>query len=119
MMLSYQGGKGSFWQCDEANADWTCQGTMGEGKNERKPFQIFYSDYDNYHISYFCNDMIDGVMKSEWFAVYTRDQKPSDEVMGMAKDKVAELVPQYDLDSILNIFLYRTNQNICEYEWYF
>ena len=118
MMLSYRGGQGSFYDCDQANSEWTCQATMGDS-SKRSGFPIYYTDYDNYHISYFCRDMIDGVMKYEWFSVFTRDQKPSDEVMDLAKAKVADSLPQYDIDSILNMFLYKTNQNNCEYEWFF
>merc|ERR1712032_436568 len=118
MMLSYQGGGGVMYDCDDANDEWACKATMGTKSYDRaKGFPIKYTDYDNYQISYFCNDMIDGVMKYEWFSVYTRDQNASDEVMELAKAKVVELVPSYDIDSILNIFLYWTNQNNCEYEW--
>ena len=119
MMMSYQGGKGSFYDCDQANSDWTCQATMGDS-SKVSGFGVFDTDYDNYHISYFCEDMFDnGIMKYEWFSVFTRDQNPSDEVMALAKAQVAEKLPQYDIDSILNLFLYWTNQQNCEYDWKF
>jgi len=117
MMMSYQGGKGSFYDCDSANKDWTCQATMGDSSN-LSGFPIFDTDYDNYHISYFCRDMFDNsLMKYEWFSLFTREQSPSDEVMESAKAKVAESLPSYDIDSISNLFLYKTNQNNCEYDW--
>merc|ERR1719313_1181298 len=114
--MSYRGAGGTMYQCDEANADWTCQATMGK-PDKRSDFPVFYTDYTNYQISYFCMDMIDCVAKYEWFSVYTRDQFPSEETMALAKAKVAELIPQYDVDSLLNMFLYWTNQKNCEYEW--
>ena len=90
------------------------------GSSKLSGFPIFDTDYDNYQISYFCSDMFDNnLMKYEWFSVYTRDQKPSDEVMELAKAKVAESLPQYDIDSITNLFLYWTNHNNCEYNWQF
>lgn len=116
MMMSYQGGGGAMYDCSQANSDWTCQATMGSS-DKRSGFPIFYTDYDNFQITYFCNDMIDGVMKYEWFSVSTREQNASDAVMDQAKAKVAELLPSYDLDSIFNAFLYYTNQNNCEYDW--
>ena len=116
MMLSYQGGGGTMYDCDQANSDWTCKATMGSS-DKRAEFPILYTDYDTYQISYFCMDMIEDVMKYEWFAISTRDQNADESVIQAANAKVAELIPQYDINKIENIFLYRTNQNICEYEW--
>ena len=116
MMLNYQGGGGTMYDCDQGNTDWTCQATMGSS-TKRSGFPIFYTDYDNYQISYFCSDMMGGLMKYEWFSLYTRDQFASDAVMTEAKAKVAELLPSFDIDSVLNLFLYWTNQNGCDYEW--
>ena len=119
MMMSYQGGKGAFYDCDQANSDWTCQATMGDS-SKTSGFGVYYTDYDNYQISYFCEDMFEGgIMKYEWFSLLTREQNPSDEVMTAAKAKVAESLPHYDIDSIFNIFLYWTNQQNCEYDWKF
>ena len=118
MMMSYQGATGAMYDCEDANSDWTCKATMGESP-KRSPFPIFYTDYDNYQISYFCYDMMDGLMKYEWFSVLTREQFASDAVMELAKAKVVELVPHYDIDSIFNLFLYWVNQKNCEYDWQF
>merc|ERR1712032_1308536 len=120
MMLSYQGGKGYFWDCDQSNADWTCQSVMGEKpRSEADGFNFFWTDYDNMHISYFCRDMLgdSGVMKYEWFSVYTREQNPTDLQIYQVKDKVKEVLPSYDLCSPFNMFMYWTNQGICEYDW--
>merc|ERR1712100_939875 len=107
MILAYQGGGGAMYDCDQANQDWTCKATMGKS-DKRSGFPIYYTDYDNFQISYFCMDMIDDVMKYEWFSIYTREEVASEATMNMAKAKVAELLPSYDLDSVLNIFLYWT-----------
>ena len=92
-------------------------GDLDRDSERLKGFSVFYTDYDSYYINYLCDDMLGGMMKNEWFAIYTRDQLASDEVMDMAKAKVAESIPQYDLDSIGNLFLYNTNQKNCEYDW--
>ena len=76
MFLSYSGGKGTYFDCDSANSEWTCWGAMGDHDRDSerlKGFKIYDTDYDNYYISYKCEDIFGGLMKNERFSIYTRD----------------------------------------------
>ena len=71
-LFDYYGAEGTMYQCDEGSADtWTCQATMGKS-SKRIPFEIFYTDYDNFDIMYHCTEYM-GFMKKEQFSVATRE----------------------------------------------
>ena len=84
MLLSYQGGQGTYYDCDSASEEWSCWGAMGDldrDSDRLKGFEVFHTDYDSYYINYLCRDMFDGMMKNEWFSIYTREAQPTNEVM--------------------------------------
>lgn len=115
-ILWYGNNDGVYYQCGEdANLKWTCQATMGGG-TVRGDIPIFYTDYDNYKILYGCSDVLGGLMKYEYFSMYARDPKISDSAMELAKAKIKELVPQYDLDWNWWNLEWTWQGAICDYE---
>ena len=48
-------------------------GDLDRDSEKLKGFEVHHTDYDNYYINYKCDDMLGGMMKSEWFAILTRD----------------------------------------------
>ena len=77
-LLSYKGINGTMYQCKEGSpTTFTCMATMGTS-TERSPFNILDTDYKNYDIVYYCKDLA-GFMKSESFAVSSREEHMSHE----------------------------------------
>ena len=51
MLLSYQGGQGTYYDCDDANEDWTCWGAMGDldrDSDRLNGFEVRVGDVDNW-----------------------------------------------------------------------
>ena len=116
LMLNYVGVDGVMYQCDEDLDEGTCMATMA-GKPHRVPFKIFDTDYETYDIFYDCKDIAGGMMKNEMFSVYTREVDPSDETLEAIKKRVAEKLPQYDLDTAWG--LVTPSHDKCVYKWEF
>ena len=80
----YMDAKGALYQCDEGSADsWTCKATMGNS-SKRSPFNIWYTDYDNFEISYFCQPHWGNRVKFEMFSLGSRTPTISDEMWDRA-----------------------------------
>ena len=89
--------------------------TMGGGSH-RIPFKIFDTDYENYEIHYDCSEFAG--FKTEMFAVASRTQTMTPEVLETVKAVIREKIPQYDLDK--SSLLYWDKQGgWCNYEWRF
>ena len=86
------------------------------GKSFRIPFKIYYTDYENFDISYSCKKIKDG-NKVETFAIAVRDQVPSPEILQKVKTFVKERIPQYDLDTSKDLHFTIQGQQKCKYEW--
>ena len=87
-LLSYKGINGTLYQCKEGSPKtFTCMATMGSNK-ERSPFNIIDTDYKKYEIIYYCKDLA-GMMKSESFAVSSREEHMSHETFKKVKQVVA------------------------------
>ena len=68
-LFSYQGANGVMSDCNEGSADtFTCRATMGGG-SKKSPFSIFATDYENYDISYQCEQTWGGWYKTENLAI--------------------------------------------------
>ena len=94
----YGNNDGVYYQCGEdPTLTWTCQATMGGGTVFGE-IPIYYTDYDNYKILYSCKDYIWGLLYYESFSLYGRDPSMSDDAYAKGKAKIAEKLPQYDLD---------------------
>ena len=77
-LLDYKGINGTMYQCKEGSpTTFTCMATMGSS-TERSPFNILDTDYKSYDIVYYCKDLA-GMMKSESFAVSSREEHMSHE----------------------------------------
>ena len=87
------------------------------GSPHKAPLKFFFTDYENFDISYSCTDTGYG-MTYETFALAARDPNPSPEALEKAKKIIKERIPQYDLDTYWN--LHWTKQNAwCKYDWKF
>eukprot|EP00355_Strombidium_rassoulzadegani_P007815 CAMPEP_0168618918 /NCGR_PEP_ID=MMETSP0449_2-20121227/6326_1 /TAXON_ID=1082188 /ORGANISM="Strombidium rassoulzadegani, Strain ras09" /LENGTH=223 /DNA_ID=CAMNT_0008659821 /DNA_START=23 /DNA_END=694 /DNA_ORIENTATION=- len=121
LFFDYYGAEGTMYQCDEGSADtWTCQATMGKSP-KRIPFNIFYTDYDNFDVNYSCSNVL-GYFKKEQFSVATREKVMSEETKDKVEEFVKENLPQYYYQVVNGAFmLYKDVQGDeqCDYEWKF
>ena len=93
-MAGYGNGSGVLYDCPIGD----CKATMGRQKRERAAdFDIFYTDYDNFEISYFCWDWgtIFGAWSFEYLSISSREPTMSDEVMKKAQKVIADELPWY------------------------
>ena len=109
-MRGYKGVDGTIY-CE----DGSCDATMAE-KEERYPFRIFATDYDNYQIDYFCFTKM-GV-KMEYFATYTREVVNSEETDALIRAALEEKLPKFAETYDNRFHTYSTYQGEnCDYEW--
>ena len=107
----YRGVNGTLYECDTG----LCQATMGYS-NHRSDFRIFYTNYEDFEISYRCSER--NGKKEESYSISSRHQTMSPEQYKMVKEMVADKLPFFidyinDEDNI-----YRPVQGgKCEYDW--
>ena len=121
--FGYMSGSGTMYKCGEststceATMEATMQASMGES-TKRSPFPIFYTDYENFDISYLCREYWGGMVRYEMFSLNTRTPEPSDDVMAQAKQIINSKIPQYNLDKSGGLY-WTKQQGWCQYDWKF
>ena len=87
-IVGYKGVDGTMYECDSG----LCQATMG-GRPERHPLKIFYTDYENFEISYNCSKWWGSA--KEMLSINSRHETLSPEMMKKARAIINEKLPWY------------------------
>ena len=75
-IIGYAGISGRAFNCDTG----ACELSMGDWGGSSHPFNILYTDYDNFEIYYSCTDYLWGLFKYEDLSITSRTQVMSKEV---------------------------------------
>ena len=91
-IVGYKGVDGVLYDCP----DGQCHATMGGSPREKAiPFDFFWTDYDNFEVSYNCSSLLGGLMKNEMLSISGRNPTMTPEVMMKAQDQIKEKLPDY------------------------
>ena len=109
----YYGATGTLYDCPIGD----CKATMGENhpRERASDFDIFYTDYDNFEVSYNCWDWktMFGDFHYEMLSITSREETMSDEVLNKAKAVISEKLPWY------YDFMFGESQKYGMFKWLF
>ena len=109
MLWTYMGVDGKLY-CNNSNG--LCETTMAGG-DEKYPFQVLTTDYDNYAVNYFCTEMA-GFVKMEWLNILSRSTTLDAGKLAEAENTIKAQLPEFDIS---DLSMRMTRQENCEFDW--
>ena len=106
----------SLVECGEHDNS-TCMVTNPKWKNKKYPFTLLATDYENYHVYYFCYPFAYGTMNFQMVIIGSRTPRmPEGEKLEEVKNAIRNQLPEYDLDTY-DGYSPALHEDWCEYHW--